>query len=131
MLQQQNGKKDETNFIIKRDDIKVRFSWQSTNINIDQYQMKIDNELITNDNRSNYNVNLISNTLNTIVKGYIELENFKYFVLSNFAIQGTNAQPKLIINNRQLMENLMQNYATDNLFDIVITTKKSANGNWD
>ena len=131
LLQQQNGKKDETNFIIKRDDIKVRFSWQSTNINIDQYQMKIDNELITNDNRSNYNVNLISNTLNTIVKGYIELENFKYFVLSNFAIQGTNAQPKLIINNRQLMENLMQNYATDNLFDIVITTKKSANGNWD
>ena len=130
ILLAQEGKKDDANFIIRRNDFKVRFSLKTTT-NENQYQLKIDNELIDNNNRDKFNVPLITDQINSGVKGYIEIKHLKHFEVANFAIQGTNTKPKLIVTNAQFMEHLMQNYATDQLFDIVITTKKDAAGNWD
>ena len=130
ILLTQEGKKDEFNFIIRREDLKARFSLK-TATDENQYQLKIDNQLVDSSNRDHFNVELISDQINSEVKGYIEIKHLKHFVANNFAIQGTNTEPKLIINNRQFMETLMQNYATEKLFDIVITTKKDAMGNWD
>ena len=130
ILLDQEGQKDAANFIIRREDLKVRFSLKTT-IDQTQYQLKIDNQLIDQNNRDRFNQQLITDKLNSNVKGYIEIKHLKHFEVANFVIQGTNTEPKLVVTNAQFMENLMQNYATDQLFDIVITTKKDAAGNWD
>ena len=130
LLNQQAGQKDQANFILKREEIKVRFGLKSDADSSD-YQLKIDGQLITSTNRDQHNVQLIDTTLNDGVRGYIEIQHLQHFVANNFAIQGTNNAPRLIVNKRSEMDTLMQNYASDNLFDILISTKKSANGAWD
>ena len=63
LLNQQAGKKDQVNFILKREEIKVRFGLKSTTDSND-YQLKIDGQLITSTNRDQHNVQLIDTTLN-------------------------------------------------------------------
>ena len=130
LLLKNQGKKDDSNFILKREEIKVRFNLKN-GINSNEYQMKINDELITPDNWAKYNVQLIDQQLNSNVKGYIEIKHLKDFVLDSFSIQGTNSKPKLIIKKRLELETLMQVYASDNLFDILISTRKKADGSWD
>ena len=133
LLQNLNGAQNDQNFILKRDAIKVRFELdQSQN---DKFQIVVDQQSVQADNNDSPTVQLINDDLtsplNTTVQGYIELEHLKHFVLDSFAIEGTNDQPKLIIKKQAELETLMQNYATDNLFDIWITSEQKADGTWD
>ena len=130
MLQNLDGAKDGQNFILKREEIKVRFNLKSLANNANQYQMEIDGDLIDDTNWNNHDVSLINGVLNQNVKGYIEINHLKNFIVDNFAIEGSNTQPKLIVKKKLELETMMQNYASDNLFDILITGQQT-NGNWD
>ena len=130
LLQILNGAKDAQNFILKREEIQVRFNLKAGSNNSDQYQMEIDGDLIDNSNWNNHNVSLITNSLNQSVKGYIEVNHLKNFIVDNFAIEGSNTQPKLIVKKKLELETMMQNYASDGLFDILITGQQT-NGSWD
>ena len=131
-LERQKGQKDANNFILKRGEIKARFELNETT-KAGKYQLVIDGEKINPDNSNNPGIQLINdqNQLNQDVRGYIELKHLKHFVAENFAIQGTNTKPQLIINKKQELETLMQNYATDDLFDILITSVRKTDGSWD
>ena len=135
LLRTKDGAKDETNFILKRSEIQVRFNLNPIDNVDDAYQMQIDGDLIEADNRNQHNVQLINNQakppLNAGVRGYIEVSHLKDFVSANFAIEGSNTQPKLKIKQKTALETMMQNYATDKLFDILITGQQKNNGDWD
>ena len=130
-LVEKDGQKDANNFILKRSEIKVRFELDATKT--DKYQMVIDNTEIQPDNSNNPSTQLIDEqtNLNNGVRGYIELKHLKDFVVDTFAIKGTNSAPKLIIKKKTELETLMQNYASDQLFDILITSRQNADGSWD
>ena len=122
-LKQQNGKKDKNHFILKREDLKVRFELDPTQNN--KFQMIVDQKPVKPDNSDSPIVQLINDKstppLNSGTRGVIELENLKYFIKNNFAIQGSNTNPVLKIKNRTEIDNLLQIYASDELFDIKIT----------
>ena len=124
---------DEQNFILKREALKVRFTLKDQQINQTKYQLRIDNVLITNEEiRKQFNKQLIDEKTNhnNNVNGYINIANLKYFLTSNFKIEGSTSQPKLIINDKTKLDALLAIYASDNLFDIQITATKNAN-DWD
>ena len=135
LLNQQAGQKDENNFIIKREDIKVHFALNAAAPDQAKYQMKIDGNIIQPDDLNNPQIQLINELnqppLNPAVQGYIEINHLKHFIVDNFAIEGSNTKPQLKIKQKEALETLMQNYATDNLFDIWITGKKDNRGQWD
>ena len=135
LLKTKDGAKDETNFILKRSEIQVRFNLNPVDNVNDAYQMQIDGDLIEVDNRNQHNVQLINDQakppLNPAVRGYIEVSHLKDFVSTNFAIEGSNTQPRLKIKQKTALETMMQNYATDQLFDILITGQQKNNGDWD
>ena len=132
LLNQQAGQKDENNFILKREDIKVHFALNAAAPDQAKYQMKIDGNIIQPDDFNNPQIQLINELnqppLNPAVQGYIEINHLKHFIVDNFAIEGSNTKPQLKIKQKEALETLMQNYATDNLFDIWITGKKDNRG---
>ena len=133
LLLNQEGQKDAANFILKRNEIQARFELDLNQIQ--RFQMLVDNQLVDANNNNSPRVHLIDDQanppLNTNVQGYIELKHLKHFLAQNFAIQGTDTRPQLIISKKAELETLMQVYATDNLFDILITSQQSPDGQWD
>ena len=134
-LQAQSGKKDDLNFILKRQDLQVRFALNATAQEQAKFQMNIDGLTIKPDNTNSPIIKLIDDQnqppLNQSVQGYIEIDHLKHFVVANFGIEGSNTKPRLKIKQKEQMETLMQVYATDQLFDILITGKKDHQGQWD
>ena len=121
LLIQKNGQKDANHFILKREEIKVCFVLDSNKIN--KFQMMIDDKFINLDNTNNPAEQLINDniSLNEDVRGVIELSHLKHFLLQNFRLEGTNNNLKLKITNKTAMDNLLQIYAANQLFDIEIT----------
>ena len=135
LLKNQAGKKDENHFILKREDLHVRFAFSGTASEQAKFQMNIDGVVIKPDNTNSPTINIINDQakppLNTAVQGYIEIDHLKHFIAANFGIEGSNTQPRLKIKQREQMETMMQFYASDQLFDILITGKKNSQGEWD
>ena len=127
------GRKDDKNFILKRDDLQVRFNIKGSTTKADgDYGLNIDGENINPTNRDRYNIKLVEkNQRNDSFKGLINLEHLKDFTVNNFKIIGSTTEPKLIITKRQELDQLFMPYASDDLFDIQFSTTKQSDGNWD
>ena len=123
-LQTLAGRKDETNFILKREELFVRFKLDNPN---DKYQLEIDGTLIdpAAPIPSQFNVALINDreNRNTNVTGYINIAHLSFFTADNFAINGTTTGPILIIKNRDQLNNLLAVYASSNLFTLEFSTQ--------
>ena len=131
-LQTLNGKKDDKNFILKREDLQVRFNIKGwTKIDGD-YGLNIDGENIDVSNRDQYNLNLVNANegRNDNFKGYINLDHLTDFVLANFKVVGTTSQPRLIITKREQLNSLFMPYVSDHLFDIQFSTVQNQDGSW-
>ena len=130
-LQSLQGAKDELNFILLREELEIRYSLKAGTEIAQNYGLNIDNIDINEQNRNDFNVQMVTAQQNQTLRGYINLDKFKYFVKENFRLEGSNNQPKLKIANRTEMESMMQNYATSQLFDILISGVKLANRQFD
>ena len=126
------GSKDQKNFILRREELLVRFNINPKN-NGGDYGLNIDSENIDNDNRDRFNVQMVDDgqSRNQNFMGYINLDHLNDFVKDSFHIVGSTSKPKLIIKNYDQMNTLFVPYASENLFDILFTTTKDQNGNWD
>ena len=127
------GAKDENNFILKREELELKFAISN---NEDQYGLNIDGQNITNDNENQYYLDLIDDNQkrNDAFEGYINLDKIKEFVKDNFKIQGSTSKPRFIVTNREKLDNYFIPYATDNLFDIQYSTQYNSQDNtwnWD
>ena len=120
-LKELNGSKDDKNFILKREELEVRFA---TDPQETQYGLEIDNEIITNDNRDKFNVLMIDDgaNRNQSFTGVINVDLLKYFSVDNFKIQGSTSKPELIITNKDAMDTLFMPYQSDGLFDVLYST---------
>ena len=132
------GKKDNANFILKREEIKVRFAWnKSQGITDNQYGMIIDQTPINDEiGAAGFYTNLIKDDeqLNSLVLGYINMVNLPDFVKENFAITGSSSKPKFIANKRNQLNTAFNPYVNLNLFDILYSTQYNSNNqtwNWD
>ncbi|MBD5423291.1 MAG: hypothetical protein HDR43_02240, partial [Mycoplasma sp.] len=120
-LQELKGAKDDINWIILREDIKVRFVLNKE-INDDlpnKYVLEIDGDNIYEDNSNNINVLLITNSLNSDVKGYINLDKFNEFNADNFKVTGTNSSANLITSNVNAINDKLNPYSSNGLFSIL------------
>ena len=117
------GKKNDDNFILRREELMVRFKLEGGS---GKYQMQINGVLIDPDGEvpKDFNIGLIDdqNKRNDNVTGYINMANLPLFNADNFAIQGSTSQPILIIKNRDKLNNLLSIYASDNLFTVEFST---------
>ena len=130
-LQSLEGAKDELNFILLREELEIRYSLKAGAKIAKNYGLNIDNIDVNQQNRNDFNVQMVTTQQNQTFRGYINLDKFKHFVKQNFRLEGSNNQPKLKIAKRTEMESMMQNYATNQLFDILISGVKLANGQFD
>ena len=128
-LKQMSGAKDSNNFIIKREDLQVRFNIKTITRN-DNFGLNIDGQNIEENNRYKFNVDLVNRNRNEAFKGYINLDHLENFRVENFKIIGSTNKPKLIITKRKELDQLFMPYASDDLFDIQFSTTKDANGEW-
>ena len=125
------GSKDSQNFILRREELLVRFNIKNKN-NGNDYGLNIDNVNIDNNNRDTYNVQIVDdNSRNSDFEGYINLDKLTNFVKENFHIVGSTSQPRLIINNREQMDTMFAPYASESLFDILFTTTKDQSNDWE
>ena len=127
-LKQQDGAKDANHFILRREDIVVRFNINA-NVDLnDEYNLNIDDLNLNSSNRDQFNHQLVDETHNQDLEGYININKLKDFTVGNFGIKGTTTKPIFIINNRTNLDNLLQVYASFNdIFDIQFSAKKSGN----
>ena len=125
-----NGAKDSKNFILRRDDLQVRFNIKANNRN-DNYGLNIDNQIVDDTNRNNFNKDIVATGRNDSFKGVINLDHLKYFSLENFKVIGSTTEPKLIIPKRKELNELFMPYASDDLFDIQFSTVKKPNDEWE
>ena len=127
-----SGSKDSQNFILRREDLQVRFNIKTKN-NATDYGLNIDGTNVEDNNRNQFNVQIVDdkNSRNTDFKGYINLDKLTDFVINNFKIIGTTSKPKLIITNRDHMNTLFMPYATEGLFDIQFSTSLKPDGKWE
>ena len=123
-----HGAKNEANFIIKREDLKVRYTLKPAVERL--YQMKIDNTEITQTDRDQFNYQLVDSTINKIFKGYLNVDNLGEFKLENFAVVGSITKPIFELKKRNHLESLLKVYAKDNLFDILFATEKNDQNQW-
>ena len=123
------GKKDSKNFILKREDLQVRFNIKSSNAN--NYGLSIDGENIDENNRNKFNRDIVTTGRNEQFRGNINLDHLSDFISENFKISGTTSKPKLFITKRQQLNELFMPYVSDGLFDIQFSTIKKPNGDWD
>ena len=127
------GAKDDKNFILKREELEVRFAIAE---NEDQYGLEIDNQVVTDDNRDDFNVQIIDDKSkrNDSFIGIINIDLLKDFVKKNFKVEGSTSKPELIINNKSVMDTLFMPYQSDDLFDILYSTnydKNTSTWTWD
>ena len=125
-----SGSQDLNHFILKRENLEVRFS---LNDNTNTYALKIDNQNITEENQSNFDLVMVNDQeqLNSNFEGYININKLKDFIESSFKIEGTTSKPKFIILKRQELNTAFVPYISDNLFDIQYSTKyDSAKNEW-
>ena len=124
------GKKDDLHFILKREELQVRFKLNGGD---GKYQMQIDGTLIDSDSEvpEGFNVALIDDqdNRNSAVTGYINMANLPLFNPDNFAINGSTTKPILIIKNRDQLESLLAVYASSNLFTIEFSTDFDSKAN--
>ena len=132
-IKELKGSKDLQNFILKREELEVRFSIDNINDNDSQYGLEIDGEIINKDNRDQYNVQIIddANSRNDSFLGIINVDLIKDFIKENFRVEGSTSKPRLIIKNKEIMNTLFMPYVGANLFDIQFTTNKNAKDEWD
>ena len=119
-LKELKGSKDDKNFILKREELEVRFAIKENENN--QYGLEIDSTVITDANRNDFNVQIIDGNRNDAFIGIINLEWIKDFTEANFRVQGSTSKPELIITNKQAMDTLFMPYQTDPLFDVIYST---------
>ena len=119
-LKELKGSKDDKNFILKREELEVRFAIKENENN--QYGLEIDSTVITDANRNDFNVQIIDSNRNDAFIGIINLEWIKDFTEANFRVQGSTSKPELIITNKQAMDTLFMPYQTDPLFDVIYST---------
>ena len=120
-LKSLNGSKDAANFILKREELEIRFNIDPRE---DKYGLDIDNTVITDDNRDDFNVQIIDDneSRNTSFEGYINLDLLTDFDLKNFSIQGSTSKPQLIIDHKTKLDTLLMPYQSDGLFDVIYST---------
>ena len=126
------GWKDGQNFILRREELLVRFNIKEKN-NGNNYGLNINGQNIDDTNRDQFNVQMVDDNQNhnQDFAGYINLDKLTDFVVDNFHIIGSTSKPKLIITNRNQMNTLFMPYASDGLFDIEFSTIKKQDGSWD
>ena len=124
----QNGQKDKNHFIIKREDIKVRYKLNTNDYH--KHQLVINKTLINENNRDDFNYQLVESPVNADFKGYINVDHLKDFNVDNFAITGSIDKPIFEINQRLELESLLRVYASDDLFEILFSTEKAENDEW-
>ncbi|WP_406602578.1 hypothetical protein ACJA29_03905 [Metamycoplasma sualvi] len=127
-LQSAAGAKDNTNWIILREDIKARFALNA-NVNNTQnprYLLEVDNTNINEDNSNNISKELISSTLNNGVKGYINLNKLAPYQAANFTVAGTDDKAYLNIKQYNELNSLLNPYSSSNLFSILYKNDKTA-----
>ena len=132
-LQQNNGQESNSNFILKRQNVQVRFGMKE-NIDPQMYAWNIDGNLINNLNDFYaHKTQLIDDVRNRNdkVKGVINIDDLvSGFKSSNFTIIGSNLVPQLSINDENTLNAKFAPYASDRLFKIELTTTKTS-GKWD
>ena len=120
-----DGTKDENHFILKREELEVRFTLSEQG----DYGLNIDGTNIEENNRNQFNVQMVddANGRNVSFEGYINVDKISEFTLDNFKIIGTTSKPRFIVNNRMNLNNRFLPYASDDLFDIKFAYQKNNN----
>ena len=122
------GAKDQQNFILKREELEVRFALKNPDGN---YGLNIDNTIITNENRDRFNVKMVEDgKRNETFEGYINVDLLKQFRLENFEVKGTTSKPRFIVHSRKELDTLFAPYVSDSLFDIQFAYQVDASGGW-
>ena len=119
-----NDGKGANGFILRRDDIKVRFGLKK-GIDKNKYGFNIDGKLIQDpESFKKYYKLLIddNNSVNDSVFGVINTKFISDFQVNNFSIFGSNNRPKLNIKNQTQLLSAFNPYASSNFFKIQITT---------
>ena len=119
-----NDGKGVDGFILKRNDIKVRFGLKQ-GISDDKYGFIIDNKLIQDPDAFKAHYKLLIddiNSINTTVIGVINTKFLAEFTVDNFAIFGSNNRPRLNIKKEPQLLSLLNPYSSSNFFKIEITT---------
>ena len=128
-LNQLAGTKDSNNFILRREELQVRFNIKNSKKN-DDYGLNINGEDIDSTNRDKFNVQVVDQNRNNDFKGYINLDQLKDFTAESFKIIGSTSKPKLIISKRDSLNTSFMPYISEGLFDIQFSTVKNADGTW-
>ena len=124
------GAKDKANFILRREELEVRFGlkpdYSAT------YGLKIDGTDITEANRDAHNVQLVDDEQNhnSTVRGYINLDKLPEFAAANFSITGSNVHPVLNISKRLQLDAAFQPYASAPIFKVLLSTTQDQAGHW-
>ena len=126
-LEQLDGIKDENHFILKREELEVRFTLSEQG----DYGLNIDGTYIDENNRNQFNVQMVDdiNNRNINFEGYINVDKVLEFNKANFEIIGTTSQPRFIVKDRTKLNNRLIPYVSDDLFDIQFAYQKT-NNNW-
>ncbi|MBD5423372.1 MAG: hypothetical protein HDR43_02665 [Mycoplasma sp.] len=129
-LKEFNKHGNSINWIILRENIKACFSLNKMiNDNFaNKYVLEVDNDIIDQLNWNKYEKQLITDKFNTSIKGYINLDKLDIFDASNFKVIGTNEKAYLIIQNVNRLNELLNQYSSNELFSILY--KWDENGNY-
>ena len=124
------GAKDKANFILRREELEVRFGLKP-DYSV-TYGLKIDGTDITEANRDAYNVQLVDDEQNhnSTVRGYINLDKLPEFAAANFSITGSNVHPVLNISKRLQLDAAFQPYASAPIFKVLLSTTQDQAGHW-
>lgn len=121
-LIEQDGAVDEINWIILRENIKARFVINKT-INDQQnppFGFEVDGLIIEEgQEEKSPQIQLITETNNANVKGYINANKLTPFIASNFEVNGTNTSSSLIIRNVATFNKLLNPYASSGVLKIL------------
>ncbi len=121
-LVKQDGAIDSTNWIITRENIKARFVLDPR-VNAAQnppFGLEVDGVVIESGNEiASPQVQLITATKNTDVKGYINANKLTPFIASNFEVNGTNTRATLSIKDVATFNKLLNPYAQSGIFQIL------------
>lgn len=128
-LIEQDGAIDETNWIILRENIKARFVI-NREINDQQnppYGLEVDGLIIEEGKEENSpQIQLITDTNNTTVKGYINANKLTPFIASNFEVNGTNTNGTLTIKDVATFNKLLNPYASSGILQILYSEDEKA-----
>ena len=127
-----NGGKSSYGFILRREDINVRFGLVN-GVSADEYGWMIDGHTVNSEiNYQSHYQKLINDAIgqNNVVKGVINLELVPQFNAKNFFIKGSTNNPRLEIQEANVLTSQFGPYESDQIFRISLTTSKKGN-DWD